>query len=201
MDNQTCTIGLTGLMQSGKTTVAMLLYQMGFEEATFANPLKEAVRVICGFNDSQLYGNQKEVIDPYWGTSPRKVMQVVGTDLFRNELPRHIPELHHIWIRALHRKLTYADPCSAKGVPMIHPGSKVVISDIRFQDEYEMVKSLPNAHIWEIKRDAVVASVATHASEGFVCTDPHEVIHNNGSLADLECAVNGLIHSYGIHPL
>jgi hypothetical protein len=109
----------------GKDLAADYLVQhYGFKKIAFAQPLKEAAMVIYGLTDEQLYGDLKEVVDPFWGETPRQILQTAGTNALR---------AHHrqdIWVMATKRKLIQ------------EPMMNWCISDCRFKNEAEMVKSL-----------------------------------------------------------
>jgi len=172
-------IGLCGQKGSGKSEVARILVQNhGFTELAFADPLKEALVSVFGFSAEQLYGNLKETVDPYWNVTPREVLQVVGTELFRDALPRFIPSLDHVWLRAMHKRLKEL------------AGQNIVVSDIRFPDELALVLGT----IWRVDRPSGDNPSATqftsHATEQLVCSNPSAIVNNDGPLADLERKVD-----------
>lgn len=167
-------IGLSGLKGSGKSTVAKILCEKhNFIEFAFADPLKRGVQEMFGLSDFQLYGDYivKEMVDPFWNVSPRVLMQIVGTELMRNELPRHIPDMNNIWIRMMEKRIKECN----------HP--RIVISDCRFLDESCMIRN-NNGLILRICRN------------GIYCEDFHEsekmafevdyTIFNTGTIEDLE---------------
>jgi len=129
-------IGITGKKFAGKDTLGNYFVENhGFERIAFADPLKSAIKVIWKLNDEQLYGDKKEVVDEFWGKTPREIMQFVGTDLFRN----HIHELHptigdNFWVRAMEREITEK--------LKINPNAKFVITDIRFPNELKAIENL-----------------------------------------------------------
>jgi hypothetical protein len=127
-------IGLCGKKRSGKDTIGRYLVEKhGFHRLAFADPLKLSCQEIFGFTDAQMNGDEKEIIDPYWNHSPRQVFQAIGTDLFRNTLPQYCHNMtSSIWIRTMHRKIT---------VLMKQGINKFVITDVRFPDEFNYVKS------------------------------------------------------------
>src|SRR5437868_1800318 len=94
-------IGIVGRKGVGKDTAAdFICREYGFMKMAFAGPLKEICRILFGFNDEQLNGELKEIIDEGWGVSPRRALQFIGTDLFR----KHIGGLLNIngedfWVR------------------------------------------------------------------------------------------------------
>jgi hypothetical protein len=111
--------------QVGKDTAAdYLVEHHGFKKIAFAEPLKEAAKIIYGLTDEQVYGNLKEVIDPFWDETPRQILQTAGTNALRT---------HHrqdIWVMATKRRLVK------------EPNANWILSDCRFKNEAEMVKSL-----------------------------------------------------------
>jgi len=173
-------IGLTGRRGSGKDTVGnFLVNNYGYKRLAYADPLKEVCQCIFGFSHEQVHGSLKEANDPYWGTTPRAIMQFVGTDLFRNQITQVIPNIHNnIWIKVLEHKVRQD---LAK-----NPDQLFVITDIRFANELELVKQY-NGVIFKIKRNKIRnESSDNHASEieiDNLHTD-HE-IDNNGTIDEL----------------
>ena len=124
-------IGFMGKKRSGKDTAGDYLVKYhGYKKYAFASSLKEICKSVFSFTDEQLNGDEKEVIDDYWGLSPRQALQYVGTDLFRNQISSLIPNMgNDIWVNVLERKLK-------------EETSNIVITDIRFENERAMVKRL-----------------------------------------------------------
>lgn len=159
-------IGITGKKRSGKDTVASLL---GYEKRSFADPLKKACQVIFSLSDDQLEGDKEEV-DPRWGVSSRKILQIVGTELFRNTLPNYM-NIDNIWIE------------SAKMWLERNKGKNVIFTDVRFLDEARFIKKAGGI-ILRVVRD--LENKDTHSSE----TETDKItadytIYNNSSLEDL----------------
>lgn len=129
-------IGICGEMRHGKDTIAdILTVYYNFYKRPMAYSLKEAVKVLFGFNREQLYGSKKEDIDNFWNVSPRKVLQVFGTEIMRNYLGKAIEELSGIgsdfWVQSwLKWFLDYS----------VEP--KIVVPDIRFQNELDAIRNL-----------------------------------------------------------
>lgn len=146
-------IGLIGNIGAGKSTCAEVLAKHDFEIMAFADPLKQACISLFGFTQEQLYGSQecKATPDPRWfNVTPRQVMQFVGTDLLRNQLCQIMPELgSDIFVHRMKVALTE------------HQGN-VVVHDVRFQNEADMIKSL-GGYLVKIVRPNL--SIDTHASE------------------------------------
>jgi len=175
-------IGLSGKSGAGKDTVAdMLVSKWGFSKFTVATPLKEACRIIFGFSEEQLYGNLRNVVDPRWGVTPRRVLQVVGTDLFRVALAAALPEIgDKIWVLVLRNRI---NEC---------PNNKIVVTDIRYQNELDVLG--PGSQSWRILRPEydLTGAAAQHPSEN----DDFKadiILHNNGTIEELSRLVDRLM--------
>lgn len=111
----------------GKDTAAdFLVEHFGFVKLSFAEPLKEAIRITHGYSDEQLYGSLKETTDSFWGETPRQTLQKFGTDALR---------MHYrddIWIMSTQRKI----------IKHLEHGTPVVISDCRFINEAQAIKNM-----------------------------------------------------------
>ena len=177
-------IGICGRKRHGKDTLGdYLVEHYGYTKIGFADAVKEACRCIFGFNNDQLYGDLKEVDDKFWGSSPRKVLQYVASDLFRDQVGNVLPEIKdNIWIKVVENKI------------LQNPDKKYVITDIRFANELEFIKNRGGLSI-KVKRDTI-KSTDSHISESFI--DELEtdcVIKNNGTLEQLyDKLTNILIH-------
>ena len=111
-------IGLTGRAGAGKDTVAdILVATFRYHKYSMAKPLKD-IAEIFGFTKDQLYKN-KEVVDEFWGITPRSFLQMVGTDLFRTHWRSDV------WVKLAEKNTR----------PLLESGRNVVIPDIRFDDE------------------------------------------------------------------
>lgn len=121
-------VGVCGKKGSGKDVFALRLCQVkGFSQLTFAGPLKEATRAIFGFTEE----DDKEKVDPFWGVSPRRVFQVLGTDLIRHQLGERLGLTENIFVSRMRRRL------GERG-----DEEKVVVSDVRFPDELALLREL-----------------------------------------------------------
>lgn len=178
-------VGLTGKAGSGKSTAAQFLDACGFYEFTLAYPLKNACQHIFNLTSDQLYDQeQKEIIDPRWGFSPRELLQIVGTDLFRNHFG------HDIWIDNLHQRITTALDVDDENV-------KVVISDLRFSNEVDWVLE-QGGYVLHLVRDTTTArgSAAAHKSEMYVppTTGGNVItIENNGTIDQLQNQIESFV--------
>ena len=86
-------ISICGIKRSGKDTIAeYLIKKNNFKRYSFADPIKQGLIKMFGFTEKQMWGDteDKEAIDPRWGISPRKMMQIVGTELFQFDIHKHL---------------------------------------------------------------------------------------------------------------
>jgi hypothetical protein len=168
-------IGLTGKARSGKDTVAEHLnIAHGFHHYWFSKPMKDAMRVIFGWNDDHLYGDLKETVDKFYGVSPRVALQTLGTEWGRGCINKDI------WInRAKHE---------------INQHQNIVISDCRFDNEAALIRKQGGLVIRVVRDEA--ATVAAHISESGISPELISFdIQNNGSLTDLYRLVDYLLIS------
>lgn len=178
--NLICIIGNIGC---GKSTLANILKEKyGYEELTFAGPVKE-IGLILGFDHQNLYGTQEEKlqINKFWGVSGREFMQKFATDIMRNELTKHINmnmDGKTIWVRL----------CEKNILQMLKENKKILISDGRFPDEIEMIKC-HGGKIIKILR--TTSYQKEHESENYISQiNADIIIDNNGTLHDLENNIN-----------
>lgn len=113
-------IGIAGQAHVGKDTAADYLIKImpEYVKLSFADPLKDMLRIGLDLNDSQLYGNDKDIVDHRYKCTPRHIMQTLGTEWGR--------QLIHcnIWIKAM------AARCK----------SATIISDVRFDNEAKFIR-------------------------------------------------------------
>jgi len=214
-------IGLVAPKQSGKDTAAdYLCSNYNFKKYNFADPLKEAMGKIFGFTHEQLYGNEKEKIDPFWGITPREILQKMGTEIFQYEVPKVIKELEPVgrsfWVKCFEKWYTNELENSKKEntnkiinvfeVPMkvlpysflneCKSNTKVVISDIRFLHESNKVKELGGTLI-KINRDTEHNEYSEHPSE----LEYKEIkcdyeINNNGNIGELYKEIDLIMQNF-----
>jgi len=118
-------IGLTGYKRSGKTTVATLLAESGWQVESFAAPIRRAVADLLGMTQTQLDESKSDPVAWLDGLTPRALMQTLGTEWGR---ARH-PDL---WVRALLRRISDE---LLSGFAL-----QLVIHDVRFVNEAEFIR-------------------------------------------------------------
>jgi len=178
-------IGITGRKYSGKDTLGdFLVTNYGYERIAYADALKEVARIIFDFDDTQLYGDNKETPDEYWNITPRQAFQFIGTDLFRNNCHKLFNTSHtnkDIWIRVVKRKIMNR--------LKTNPNAKFVVTDIRFPDELDAVKDLGGITI-KIKRDTTEKRITSLKTD--IATITNSLSDPNQTLASLENTIKQL---------
>ena len=180
-------VALTGRKGSGKSTAANYIqdtltrYDIEVIRYSFAEPLKKACKVMFGGSDAYWYGAMKEDTLKKWGvelgeafSTPRRILQTVGTELFR----QHVHE--QFWV--LVADAFYDDYIRNYGVR-----SCVVIDDCRFDNEAAWVREMGGKvyAFHNVSRRIQADAASTHASEagvsvkylahGFMCAGLDEV--------------------------
>ena len=129
-------VGIAGFIGSGKDTIAdYLITFKGFKRMSYAEPLKDAISAIFGWDRELLEGTTKysrewrDTIDPWWAErldikhlTPRWVLQQWGTEVGRRAFH------DDIWIASVENKLRTAK-------------DNIVLSDCRFPNELKSIKN------------------------------------------------------------
>lgn len=170
-------IGVCGAAGAGKGSVASILEDRGFATLSFADPLYAAVSAITGLSVAELQDRSRKENTLGWiSCSPRRLLQTLGTDWGRNMIH---PE---IWVMATMQR--------------VMDGGDYCIPDVRFVNEAAAVKARGGV-VWRVDRpcrSTLESAAASHESErGIPDEYVDSVITNDGTLADLEAAISGLL--------
>ena len=196
-------IGICGHARSGKDIVGSYLHSSRDNtwKLAFADPLKQAAATMFGIPEDSFYEDDlKEVADPFWGVSPRQIAQFFGTEMVRQNVGRLIPELgENFWIRRLIQTLNGTGDSVAYDADDV-----VIISDVRFQNEYDWIISQGGIiiHLTRPGADGTVG-ISGHASESgisFIDPDHTYLIVNNGTLEELYEEVDRVVKQANIYP-
>jgi hypothetical protein len=179
-------IGITGLnatggvLATGKDTFADYLIACNpssFIKCSFADPMR-AIGEIFGFTHAQMTDRQlKEKCDEFWGISPRRFLQLVGTDMFR------VVWRDDVWIKCMQRRAA------------MNADKHLIIPDLRFPNELKFIYDNNGIVIRLLRNIDPYVDSFQHPTE-FVLNkliDSGEfksiyTIENNGTLADLQQA-------------
>ena len=170
-------IGLTGYAQSGKDTVAQILVdKFGFTRVAFADPIRDfcyQVNPIVGWVAGEAIMLKNVVDRDGWdeakkSDSVRRTLQNVGVaarDNFGDTF----------WIVRAFEKVKDAE--------------NIVVTDVRFRNEADYIKSYENSQIWRVRRPGVTA-VNSHVSESQMENyKVDQIFANNGTVDELELLV------------
>lgn len=170
-------IGLTGKAGTGKDTFAGFLNKhLSFEPYSFAGPLKDACCGLFGWTRHQIDHDRefKEAVDPRWGFSPRRAMQLMGTEYGRQMLR------DDLWIHMAKIRL---DETRKEGL---------LVTDVRFENEATWIRENGGLLI-HLERPGL-QSVAAHASEaGVEFVEGDMVVVNSGSMDALQVHAQVLV--------
>ena len=138
-------IGLSGKKQSGKTTAADFLSHMTkWPVLSIATPLKNIVKQCFGATEEQVRGtNEQKNTKLPCGKTARELLQIVGTDWFR-ELDAHC------WLRCLEHQIT------------LYGAEGIIIDDVKFANEVQWIQQ--HGHVIKLLR-APFSDKDKHASE------------------------------------
>lgn len=194
-------IGISGQIGAGKDASANYLVERhGYIRIPMANTLKDIVALVFGWDRELLDGltpesrEFRERKDKYWSEAferditPRKALQLIGTDIFRDHFHKDI------WVLIAKKKIEEQQ------------NKNIVIPDSRFPNELAMVRKL-GGRCWLIDRGSKkekerrVASIyfdglkeyieheeviGAHQSETSLENECFDVVINNkGTLNDL----------------
>lgn len=134
-----CVCGFQG---SGKDTLSnYLVSNYDFVKFSFACGTKDILSTLFGWNRALLEGDTqesrkfRETVDSWWSEklgipelTPRKTLQLIGTDLFRKQFNSDI------WVSCVEKKII--------SQIQSNPNSNIVVSDCRFPNEIKMLKDL-----------------------------------------------------------
>lgn len=186
-------IGLVGKLNSGKSTAARLLTKWGFISFSCADPLKFALQDIFDIPSAVLWGPSEMRTGEV-----RQMLQELGTDFSRKFRP-------NIWVEKLAGRIQSwhflkTDPYAMYDDDACRAATGIIVPDVRFPNEADMVKELGGTLI-KIVRDPAMTNenteALTHESETSVdLISESEFTHlivNNGSLIDLEESINNIV--------
>lgn len=173
-------IGITGKARSGKDTIARHMWSnYAFMRIAFADPLKRAAQSAFGLTSHETYNEElKEVVIARWGLSPRQIFQHVG-DLFKAQYG------DDFWVK---RWLI--------GYDLFKDTDDIVVPDVRFDNEAEMIRRLGGIIIEVRRGPGLVGSTGDHISERGLSTLAEIVIENEGTLQELYSQIDSAIEKW-----
>jgi hypothetical protein len=184
-------IGFGYKARAGKDTAGMWIQsKWDLQRTAFAENLKNAVKEIYGWTDDHVYGHLKEVVCPFWGVTPREVMQRFGTEACRDVLRQDI------WIKSLERKVT--TPQTYPGWPTASYGQGWVITDVRYPNEADAIHRWGGKVIQIIRDNRDSISGEPHRSELSMndYKDWDFTVYNNGTFEEFYAELDQMIRHF-----
>ena len=170
--------------RSGKDTAGRRLVEHhGFRRLAFADRLKAAGALICGFSEEQCHGALKDVADEFWGFTPGWFFQQFGTEVCRVIDP-------DTWVKVVARVL-------AKTPLWVN----VVLTDVRYPNEADLIRRA-GGFVVRVDRPGLERRAGEeagrrsgdHTSErALVGYNFDAVLLNDGTLAELDARVDAML--------
>jgi dephospho-CoA kinase len=155
-------IGIAGKAGAGKNTAAEYISSKleHHHVASFAEPIKQMLRMGLQLTWDQTHGHQKEMIDPRYGVSTRSMMQTLATEWGRD---------------MIHTDLWLIIAQQSKD-------NRRIFSDVRFENEAAWIRE--NGFIIHLSRN--IGNKMNHASEKGISVDAKDFyVMNNDTKEDL----------------
>ncbi len=165
-------IGLTGFKTSGKDTVAdYMVSAFGFVKIEHAEPIRRALAAMFSVDISVFLNPEtKELPLPELkGRTPRFLQQTLGTEWGREIVDEDI------WAWLADRAIERHNASGAR---------QIVLSDVRFQNEAEVIKQR-GGQIWRVERPGIVRVDAHPSEKGLPPEFIDLVVENDGTKAML----------------
>ena len=189
-------IAICGKKGSGKDTLANIIIEnYNFTRYAFGDDIKEIAKILFNFDEDQLYGNKKDIIDKNWNITPRDFYQKFGTEYIQTIFPNLFPQIftkNNISIREFWLKkfeIWYNDNIKK------HKIFFVVISDLQFLHEYNYIKKM-GGYIIKIERDNL-KNIDNHSCEtdldNFTNDKFNFIIKNNDRIQDLKNQIKKIL--------
>ena len=180
-----------GKKQSGKDTCGdYLIENYNFIKYSFADPIKDIVKILFNFSDKQLENQKyKESIDSRWNITPRETLQKIGTEFGQDYIYKLFPNLKTqnkvLWVVLF--EIWYSK----------NKDKNIVITDVRFPHEVDCIKNL-GGNIIKVNRENNLENNDSHISENLienVLNDKiYKIIDNNNTIYDLYSQIDTLIN-------
>ena len=176
---------MIGKAGSGKDTVGNYLIQnCDFLKLSLAGPLKECVKALFMLDDHTVYNREAREFPlkdfPKW--SVRKLLQFVGTELFRDHFDKDI------WVKLLIKQVRESEI------------KRIVVTDVRFPNEIDGIRKMSESEGFNVKfikvvRDGQIGldvGLSNHASEKYDL-DGDYLIDNNDTINTLHREVDRIM--------
>ncbi|UTC29904.1 deoxynucleotide monophosphate kinase [Bajunvirus bajun] len=185
-------VAITGKRGHGKSTASDALEALGYRNIAFGDPVRQVVEIVYGVSMHEMLDPvlKEQVLNRWPFKSPRELMQIVGTDMFRKTKFNDGKPLDETWVKCFEREA--------------QEYSHIVCSDLRFPNEADALREMaePPAQ-GELFAEAEVTIIkivnphvdlhdvaSQHASETEIDKiEPDHTIINGGTIPALHAIV------------
>ena len=172
-------IAFMGKKESGKTLAAdRLVTKFGFKKVNFKDALIAEVKekfpeTLNLIKDTKRKKNIDELFEKPYPEIIRKILQEYGTEVVRSEKPNH-------WVLKWKQAVDWVD------------GNSIVVDDIRYENEYNVVKELGGTVVRILRHNHVIQD--KHSSENSADNLKADIEINNVGKKDFYLKkIDGLI--------
>lgn len=179
--NKPLIIGMCGVAGSGKDSAIEYLLsepKLFVQRMAFADPLKKIAKIF-GFTQEQLTKRDlKEAPDAFWGISPRKFLQMCGTEMFRNVWRQDV------WTELAKKRIAeLSKPIEVDirfgGPPVMGTNRIIFVTDVRFHNEAKLIHDLGGIVVRVDRVNNANAIDNKHASEKDINNIPVDLVVEN----------------------
>jgi dephospho-CoA kinase len=178
-------IGVCGKAGAGKDTIAdYWVKKHGFKKIALADPIKRIVQDVFVLDDHTVYDRvaREQPIEKWNGWSVRRLLQIIGTELFRNNIDEGI------WVKSLLYRV------------QSDPEHNYIVPDVRFPNELQYL-SENSDHFISIKvvRRGCDGNVGEqgHESEAYDLETKY-ILDNNSTFDNLYKQIEEIARKEGI---
>ena len=182
-------IGLCGKAGHGKNSIADILTKLyGYQQLSFAGPLKSGSSELFQIPlETMENRNLKEIKIERFGASPRKILQIMGDVLRKNVDEDFLLKILGWKIEELWGSTEI-------------PKRPIVITDVRFDKEAQLVHAFANSAIWKVDssirtpESILKNNTKFHSTEqGISSKYITAFVDNNGTIQDLEKIIMDIV--------
>lgn len=209
-------VGFVGLKRSGKDTAAQALVDRGWTRMAFADPLKEMSMKLRGVWVQVPAGVELDAVIPSVGggllgrgggfAQYHYVVEALGMEKAKDLVPdvrRLLQTLGTDCVRGTFGGTAWVDLMERKIRQALSDGESVVLTDVRFDEELDLVRRLGGITIGVWRGDLDSLGKALESGGERACVDTHEsetntyhllnwcdfIVCNRGSIDDLHRGV------------
>ena len=155
-------IGITGRAGSGKDSAPSFIEDRVLPNETVVRHFADRLKAIANlfFSQEQLTDRElKEKVDEFWGISPRRFLQMCGTEMFRKVWREDV------WTKCLEREIMYMQGNASENAMYKRI---VFVPDVRFPNEVETIHKLGGIVARVVRPNNPLGISAQHDSERFI---------------------------------